>query len=252
MGTRMDPGRLRVGTSGWTYDHWRGNFYPKGLAQTKWLEHYARSFDTVEINATFYRMPTESAVEHWRATAPDGFVYAVKGSRYITHIRRLLDVDDEIERFMDRMKPLGESFGPLLWQLPPTMEIDLARLDSFLSCLPSGRRHAFEFRHASWFVDDVYELLSRHGVALVQACGERVRTEFRATAPFVYARFHGSAKYHSTYTPQRLEPWADFLGRQLAEGRDCYAYFNNDEGGHAPVDALKFLGLLGRSPYEGF
>lgn len=247
--TEARPARVRVGTSGWVYNHWRGNFYPKGVPQSRWLEHYAHTFETVEINATFYRMPTEQAVQHWRETAPEGFVYAVKGSRYITHIRRLLESEDEIERFFERMKSLGPTFGPVLWQLPPTMKADIDRLQRFLEALPVGVRHAFEFRHESWFADEVYELLRRHDAALVQACGERVRTDFRATAGFVYARFHGSAKYHSTYTPQRLEPWAAFLSEQLAAGRDCYAYFNNDEGGHAPLDALKLLKLLGARPY---
>lgn len=242
-------GRMRVGTSGWSYDHWRGNFYPNGLPSSRWLDHYARTFDTVEINATFYRMPTERAVEHWRDAAPAGFTYAVKGSRYITHIRKLLEPEDEVGRFMDRMKPLGDHFGPLLWQLPPTMHLDLPRLDRFISALPRDRRHAIEFRHESWLADEVFELLERRDIALVQACGERLRTEFRATAGFVYARFHGSKKYHGAYSPQRLEPWASFFAEQLSAGRDCYAYFNNDAGGHAPVDALKLLRMLGTSPY---
>lgn len=237
--------RLLVGTSGWSYDHWSGCFYPEHLPAADRLTFYAERFSTVEINATFYRLPSESTVSHWRDGVPTDFRFAVKGSRYITHIRRLADTDDAVARFLDRVGGLRDRLAVVLWQLPPTLQRDDDRLDAFLAPLAATPvRHAVEFRHESWFAEEVYALLRSHNAALVSASGDDLAPAFVPTADFVYARFHGTATYHGAYARPALEPWAAFLADQLAEGRDCYAYFNNDAEGHAPVDAQRLLGMV--------
>lgn len=247
-----ERGTIRVGTSGWSYDHWRGVFYPDHLPAEGRLAHYATRFDTVEVNSTFYGLPKEETVLHWRESVPDGFVFAVKGSRYVTHIRRLRDVGDDVETLMWRLRPLGETLGPMLWQLPPSMKKDVRLLDSFLSILRAsssrdGRpiRHAIEFRDDSWLDDEVFATLSAHDAAIVNTSGEQLRTDFTPTASFVYVRFHGTRRYHGTYERPQLAPWERFLSQQAAQGRDCYAYFNNDAEGHAPGDAHTLLQMLG-------
>lgn len=247
----MGAGRLLVGTSGWSYDHWRARFYPEHLPTPRRLGYYATRFSTVEVNATFYGLPKEKTVLGWRDAVPDDFVFAVKGSRYVTHIRKLRDVSEEIDTFLERVRPLGAKLGPLLWQLPPFLERDLGLLEAFISALPSdGLRHAIEFRHDTWLDDDVFALLQRHGVAVVHVSGDMLATDFTPTADFVYARFHGTTRYHGSYAAPQLEPWAAFLRQQLDAGRDAYAYFNNDAEGHAPVDAARLLGMLEGTPGE--
>lgn len=236
--------QLLVGTSGWSYDHWRGRFYPKHLPVARRLGYYAEHFRTVEVNATFYGLPKTKTVETWRDEVPDGFVFAVKGSRYITHMRKLANVVEPLERFFERVGPLGAKQGPLLWQLPPFLQRDLGLLGSFLEALPKQYRHAIEFRNESWLAEDVFDLLRKHNAAMVNASGDFLRTDFTPTADFVYARFHGTTRYHGSYGHPALRPWAEFLGAQLEAGRDCYAYFNNDVEGHAPVDAARLMGML--------
>lgn len=236
---------LRIGTSGWSYDHWAGVFYPEHLAPAHRLEYYASRFATVEIDATFYRLPSEKAVLTWRDAVPADFVFAVKGSRFVTHFRKLSDVDDALATFLRRVGLLGAKLGVVLWQLPPTLQRDDALLEHFLTQLPeSPVRHAIEFRHESWLADGVYDLLRSRGAAMVSVSGDMLRTDLTATADFVYARFHGTSRYHGAYERPALEPWAEFLRRQLAEGRDCFAYFNNDAEGHAPADAARLIGML--------
>jgi uncharacterized protein YecE (DUF72 family) len=246
----MAEGRLLVGTSGWSYDHWRGRFYPEHLAVSRRLGYYAKQFDTVEVNATFYGLPKKRTVESWREAVPPGFVFAVKGSRYITHMRKLENVAEPLARLMDRISPLGDTLGPLLWQLPPFLERDDDRLERFLDALPAGHRHAVEFRNETWLHADVFALLREHGVAVVNVSGEMLKTDLTTTADFVYVRFHGTVRYHGAYARPQLEPWAAFLRRHLRAGRDCYAYFNNDAEGHAPVDAERLVGMLARHPAE--
>jgi uncharacterized protein YecE (DUF72 family) len=183
---------VRVGCSGWNYKHWRERVYPKGLPARRWLEHYASLFDTVEVNATFYRLPTRSAVANWVAQSPPGFVFTVKASRYLTHIKRLTDLGGGLARFYERIEPLVESpkLGPVLWQLPENFHRNDDRLADALAALPPGR-HCFEFRHASWFADDVYALLRERGVALV--IGDTPKRPFQTlelTAKWTFVRFH--------------------------------------------------------------
>lgn len=242
-------GRLLVGTSGWSYAHWTGVVYPPGLPAGQRLARYAQTFTTVEVNATFYRTPSEKTVDVWREVTPAGFVFAVKGTRLVTHIRRLRDVSDAAAAFLDRISRLGGKLEVVLWQLPPSLRRDEALLAEFLQVLEEaavpGRavRHAIEFRHDSWLDDRVFSTLAERGVAMVNVSGETLRTVLVPTACFVYARFHGLPLYRGAYDERALEPWARYLREHLAEGRDCYAYFNNDAEGHAPRDALRLLAM---------
>jgi uncharacterized protein YecE (DUF72 family) len=224
-----------IGCSGWNYPHWRGRVYPPGCPVSRWLQYYATLFDTVEVNSTFYRLPRREAVARWVERVPDDFVFAVKMSRYVTHIRRLTGLEEGVERFYERIEPLMESgkLGPVLWQLPPTFKRNDGRLASALELLPEGR-HCFEFRHASWYADDVYELLREHGVALV--IPDSPKYPFRAlelTANWTFVRFHyGSRGRRGNYSERELEEWAQRI-EAWRRRVDVYAYFNNDWEGFA-------------------
>ncbi len=229
-----------IGCSGWNYPHWRERVYPKGLPQRRWLEHYATLFDTVEVNNTFYRLPTHSSVAGWVEHTPAEFVFTVKASRYLTHIKRLTDLERGVERFYECIEPLVESgkLGPVLWQLPGNFQRNDERLASALEQLPSGR-HCFEFRHPSWFVPEVYDLLRGRGAALV--IGDDPRRPFQThelTADWTFVRFHrGRRGRNGNYSETELEEWK----RRVAAWRsevDVYAYFNNDWQGYAVKNAL--------------
>jgi uncharacterized protein YecE (DUF72 family) len=227
-------GTIRVGCSGWNYKHWRELFYPKGLPPKRWLDRYAEVFDTVEINNTFYRLPTTTAVAGWVEQSPPDFLFAVKVSRYLTHIKRLSDLSG-MGLFLERIEPLLRSpkMGPLLWQLPPNFKRDDERLAAALAQLPPGR-HCFEFREPSWFVPETYELLRTFGVALV--IGHDPRRPWQAhelTADWTFVRFHaGERGERGNYAEDELEEWAQRLEGWRSHG-DVYAYFNNDWEGFA-------------------
>ncbi len=238
---------MRVGTSGWSYDHWAGPFYPKGVGSAHRLEFYATRFPTVEIDGTFYRTPSDLTVKAWAAAVPGDFAFAVKGSRFITQFHRLKDVTDQTAAFMERMELLGPKLHVVLWQLPPTMKRDDRVLDTFLANLPENAvRHAVEFRHESWLCAEVFDVLRRHGAAQVHVSSDVMPRELTPTADFVYVRFHDTAEYHGSYVEPALEPWCAFLHEQAAQGRDGYAYFNNDAQAHAPADAARLRAMLGR------
>jgi uncharacterized protein YecE (DUF72 family) len=235
---------LRVGTSGWVYREWRGPFYSPKLAQARWFEHYATVFDTAEINATFYRLPTQATVARWREASPEGFVFAWKASRFITHMKRLKDVEAAIERVYAPMLALGAKLGPALFQLPPQMSCDLPRLTAFLDLLPADRRHVVEFRHPSWYAEPVFEALAARGAALCISDHHHAPAPWVATAPFVYVRGHGpGGRYRDAYSDGELDRWAERIGAWRAEGRDVFAYFDNDIGCAAPGDAVRLLKL---------
>ena len=223
-------GPVRVGCSGWNYKWWRDDFYG-GLPPRDWLRHYARHFDTVEVNTTFYRLPLRSSVARWVEETPPDFLFAVKASRYLTHIKRLTDLESGLRRFHDRIEPVARSpkMGPVLWQLPPTFRRDDDRLVRALEALPPGR-HAWEFRHPSWFAEGVYALLRLHGAALVIADRPEIKS-FQAhelTADWTFVRFHyGSRGRRGNYSERELEEWARRLEDWSANG-DVLAYFNND------------------------
>lgn len=228
---------VRIGCSGWNYAHWREPVYG-GAPPARWLELYAARFDTVEVNATFYRLPTRRAVEGWVERTPDGFTFAVKASRYLTHVRRLQDLGRGVERFFAPLEPLAAAgrLGPVLWQLPETFRRDDDRLAAALDRLPPAA-HAWEFRHASWFAAEIYALLREHTAALVVGdTPDRPFQERVLTAPWTYVRFHhGSRGRRGSYSETELREWAGWLG-----GLDvpAWAYFNNDWEGFAPRNAL--------------
>jgi uncharacterized protein YecE (DUF72 family) len=245
--------RVRIGCSGWNYAHWRnGVFYPPRLASRNWLHFYAQHFDTVEINMTFYRLPKQHVVERWVLESPPGFTFSVKVSRYVTHVKRLLDVPEHLPLLYERIDPLLRSpkLGPFLWQLPPTFALDLDRLATALEHLHDGHRHAFEFRHPSWFREEVYTLLREHRVALV--IGDRPQVNgfqtHELTSDFTFVRFHsGTRGRNGNYSHSELDEWADRLERWAREV-DVFAYFNNDWEGYAIENALYLQRRLAAIP----
>jgi len=229
----MPPARnrsVRIGCSGWNYQSWKDEFY-EGRPAREWLRHYAKHFDTVEVNNTFYRLPLESSVARWVEESPPNFLFSIKASRYLTHIKRLSDLEAGLQRFYERLRPLvgTPKFGPVLWQLPPTFRRDDDRLARALAALPRGR-HCFEFRHPSWFADPVYELLRAHGAALVIADRPEIK-EFQAhvfTTDWTFVRFHyGSRGRRGNYSKSELEEWAGRFEDWRREV-EILAYFNND------------------------
>jgi len=240
-------GRIRVGCSGWNYASWRGGLYPEGLAQRRWLERYAELFDTVEVNSTFYRLASRTGVERWVEQTREDFVFAVKASQYLTHMKRLRDMDTGVVRFYESIQPLLDvgRLGPVVWQLPGNFHRDDARLAGALEHLPPGR-HCFEFRHPSWFTDDVYSVLRAHGVALV--IGDRPERPFQThemTADFTLVRFHyGMRGRRGNYSETEVDHWAELL-REWARHVDVFAYFNNDWEEFAPKNARGLARRLG-------
>jgi uncharacterized protein YecE (DUF72 family) len=240
---------LRIGTSGWTYPSWRDVLYPAGVAQRRWLECYAESFDTVELNASFYRLPSAEQFASWKRRTPPGFAFAVKGSRFVTHVRRLAAVEEAVQAFFSHSQKLGRKAGVTLWQLPPSLECDPGRLADFLELLPRGRtrRQAVEFRHPSWYVPGVYSLLERREVALVlpdSAESTAMRApELRHTAGFTYLRFHCGRGRRGNYTEGQLRQWAERIAGWRRRS-DVYVYFNNDWEGFAVRNAQRLKQLL--------
>jgi uncharacterized protein YecE (DUF72 family) len=241
---------VRVGCSGWNYDDWRGRLYPEGLAKTRWLEAFAREFDTVEVNSTFYRLPSRDAVNRWAEQTPSGFLFAAKASRYLTHVRRLRDVGDGIGRMYERLEPLETAgkLGPIVWQLPPNFRRDDERLAGLLALLGRGR-HCIEFRHESWFHAEVYALLRDAGVALVIA--DHPKWPFQAhelTTDWTLVRLHhGRRGRRGNYSRTELEEWARRIRRWARRG-DVLVYLNNDWEGFAVENARTLRRLLQRAP----
>jgi len=266
---------IRIGTSGWHYDHWTGPFYPADLPKEKWLEYYAQHFDTVELNNTFYHLPKPPALKRWHNLTPKNFLYAVKASRYITHIKRLKDVPEELTRFLDLAALLGRKLGPVLYQLPPSLHKDLARLESFLQvlcnvilnpslCSRTGSaqrpvlrssssatakdgseeslsrqpRSVFEFRHESWYCEDTYELLRRFGVGFCIHDLSGLESPRVVTSDIIYVRFHGTTgRYSGCYSKSTLRDWAKWLKDHTKDVRGIYVYFNNDACAYAVRNA---------------
>ncbi|MCH8615160.1 DUF72 domain-containing protein [Sphingomonas sp. SM33] len=243
-----DRGRtIHVGCSGWVYKHWRGLLYPEGLPQKRWFERYAEDFDTVEINASFYRVPLASTFEGWREKAPAGFRYAVKVNRFITHMKKLLGCEDALQQFIDLARPLGPALGPLLYQLPPSLHKDLPRLEAFLNLLPTDLEHVFEFRHKSWYEEDVRALLDRYGVGFVAHDLKGLVSPRWASGRTAYVRFHGAGgKYWGRYSDEALLEWSDWILDQSSRGRSVWCYFNNDIHGHAIEDARTLKSMVGQ------
>ncbi|MDQ2711278.1 MAG: DUF72 domain-containing protein [Acidobacteriota bacterium] len=243
--TRCD---LRIGTSGWHYKHWVGTFYPLRTAPAKMLPFYLEHFDTVEVNNSFYHLPKKPALEHWRTSTPADFTFAVKGSRFLTHMKKLKDSEVGLGRFLDAVEVLGEKLGPILFQLPPNWEIDLQRFRSFLALLPQYHRYAFEFRNQSWETPATYSLLREYntGYCVFDLAG--YQTPIRLTSDFAYVRLHGpGGKYQGSYADDVLASWAEQITRWQAELRAVYVYFDNDDSGFAPSNALRLKQLISSS-----
>jgi len=240
-------GTIRVGCSGWVYKHWRGLFYPEGLPQTRWFARYAEEFDTVEINNSFYRLPSPETFDKWRRQAPAGFCYAVKANRFLTQAKKLLECEEPMERMMSAVRHLGDRLGPMLYQLPPNMKLNLERLESFLKILPPDVASVFEFRNGSWYVPKVYALLERHGASFCVHDMPGSASGRIAVGPVAYVRFHGGeGKYWGRYSDEGLLSWTDWLVDQSRQGRTCWCYFNNDIHGHAIEDARTLKSMVGQ------
>ena len=240
----MKP-RVYIGTSGYSYKSWDKTFYgdtPKRLQ----LEYYITQFPTVELNATFYRLPSEAMVRGWRERVRPDFVYAVKGSRFITHMKKLVKLDGALDKFFDQIEPMKDRTAVILWQLPGMLKKDPARLDEFLAMVPSAYRHAVEFRHPSWYDEEIFGILRKHDAAHVALSSKGMPMNLSVTTDFIYIRFHGleGGAAHD-YTEKELEPWAEFISSEAGRGRTIYAYFNNDINVRAPENAKMLMGMVG-------
>lgn len=238
---------MLIGTSGWQYADWREVFYPKGVAQRRWLEFYARSFATVELNAAFYRPVPRTTFEGWRERTPDDFVMAVKASRVITHSRRLLDPEIPLQRSVEAARGLGDKLGPLLLQLPPNLPAEPDRLRSVLELVPTGVRVVVEPRNETWWTDEVRELLESHNAALCWADRlDQPVTPLWPTADWGYLRLHeGTGEPSPSYRHEVLSDWVTRIDESWGRDRDVFVYFNNDPGGAAILDAIRFAELAG-------
>ncbi|HYE30243.1 MAG TPA: DUF72 domain-containing protein [Methylomirabilota bacterium] len=239
-------GDVFIGTSGYSYKGWDKTFYGDETPKSRQLEFYAERFPTVEINATFYRLPSEGMVAGWRDRVDESFRYAVKGSRFITHMKKLANLDGAMDKFFDRIDPMKSKTAIILWQLPPMLKLDLPRLDDFLAQAPAEYEHAVEFRHPSWNTDETFALLARHHAAHVNLSSKGMPMNLTVTHNIVYIRFHGleGGAAHD-YTIPELEPWAKFIREQAEAGRTVYAYFNNDINTRAPENGFQLMDMVG-------
>jgi len=243
----MTKGRIRIGTSGWSYDHWLGTFYPEGTRQRDLLAVYAERFESVEINRTFYKLPAAGTMTAWRAQTPAAFLFAAKASRFLTHRKKLKDPEEPVARLLGCVEALGDKLGPVLFQLPPRWRVNPDRLEGLLEVLPARHRYAFEFRDPSWHEPKILELLSKRRAAfcIFDLAGERSPIE--VTADFVYIRLHGpGAAYQGSYDGRTLSGWARRIRDWSEAGKDVYCYFDNDEKAYAPHDALRLKEMVER------
>ncbi len=241
------PADIRIGCSGWNYKHWRERFYPKGLPASRWFAFYAEHFNTVEINNSFYRLPSPETFEKWRNQAPPGFCYAVKANRFITQAKKLKECDEPLERMMHAARRLGDRLGPMLYQLPPSLKINLDRLEDFLRIVPKDVTNVFEFRDKSWHVPETFALLDRYGASFCAHDMPGSASERAAVGPIAYVRFHGGeGKYWGRYSDEGLLSWTDWILEQRGQGRDVWCYFNNDIHGHAIHDAQTLKSMVGQ------
>lgn len=235
--------KVFIGTSGWSYEHWKGVFYPEDLAKAKWLEYYCQHFKTVELNASFYHLPKRKTFENWRKRVGRDFVFSVKGSRFITHMKKLKDCQEPAVRFFEAASGVKNSKDIVLWQLPPGLKVNVKRLKEFLGGLRGARwRYAFEFRNETWLCKEVFEMLKGHNMAVVFQDFEYWPITEKITADFVYIRLHGKKElYVSCYTKKELENWAKKIKNWKKEELDVYVYFNNDMRGYAVKNAKELI-----------
>jgi uncharacterized protein YecE (DUF72 family) len=236
---------IRIGTSGWHYKHWVGRFYPERWPDSKMLAYYQERFDTVEINNSFYRLPVESALESWRDSTPPDFLFAVKGSRFLTHMKKLKDAEAGMEKFFSRIDLLKNKLGPVLFQLPPNFGVNLGRLATFIDALPKWHRYAFEFRDESWNTPEVYDLLRSKNAAWCAFHLAGYESPIEVTTDFAYVRLHGpGGKYQGSYTDEALKKWAKRISKWKEELNAVYVYFDNDDSGYAAFNAQRLRALL--------
>lgn len=246
----MAKGRIYIGTSGWNHDSWKGgNFYPEGVRESELLREYTKRFSTVEINRSFYRLPSPKAVESWHEQTPDNFVFACKSSRFLSHRRKLKEPEEPIGRLLRTFQPLGKKLGPFLFQLPPRWKVNLERLQHFLAILPPEYRYTIEFRDTSWLCDAVYKALEHRGVALCFYDFKQYRSPEVATADFIYIRLHGPNvdPYWGAYDGRTLSSYAKKIRNWSGEGKDVFCYFDNDRNACAPQDARRLIEKLASS-----
>lgn len=237
---------IHIGTSGWHYEHWKGPFYPEDLSASRFLAYYTQYFQTAEINNTFYHLPTEKAMAEWRDKVPAGFIFAVKASRYITHMKKLKEPEKSLSVFLKRVEILGDKLGPILFQLPPYWHFNLERLKAFLEALPRDFRYAFEFRDESWINDSANEALAEHNAAFCIYDFAGTQSPKIVTSDLVYVRLHGpEAAYAGQYDDATLTAWAQDFTAWKKQGKQIYCYFDNDEAGYAVQDALRLKGMVG-------
>jgi uncharacterized protein YecE (DUF72 family) len=237
---------LRIGTSGWHYKDWRGIFYPEKMPAKAYLDYYASHFDTVELNGVFYRLPTTEAVKEWYRVTPPTFLFAYKGSRFITHMKKLNDAQDALKTMLKQAALLKEKLSVILWQLPPFFTVNTNRLRDFLRLLPKDTPHVMEFRHPSWYTPEIFELLKTHHVGLCLHDMKGSVSPLEVTSNMVYVRFHGTGekKYHGGYSDDQLKDWAQRIQRWRKTKKDVYVYFNNDYYGMAINNAKTLLNLI--------
>jgi uncharacterized protein YecE (DUF72 family) len=239
---------IRIGTSGYHYKHWIGRYYPAGMKPPGMLAHYARDFDSVELNNTFYQLPSEETVDSWRTGTPPGFLFAVKGSRFITHMIKLEEAQRGLSNFLPRVERLRSKLGPILWQLPPRWKVNVERLDEFLSLLPRRHRYAFELRNATWMTDAVLEVLRKYNAAFCIYELAGYHSPIEITADWTYIRLHGPSafKYQGSYSDAQLTEWADRIRGWRRRMKATYVYFDNDDSAYAVRNALTLKRLLGK------
>jgi uncharacterized protein YecE (DUF72 family) len=236
--------KIHVGTSGWHYKHWQNTFYPEGTKPKDYMNYYLNFFRTVEINNSFYRLPSRDTFENWRKSVPDDFIYAVKGSRFITHMKKLKEPKEHFANFIEKVDGLQEKLGPILFQLPPRWNYNSDRFKSFLDALPDTYRYTFEIRNHTWYNEEVYGLLRERNIAFSIYELEYHMSPMEVTADFIYVRLHGPGnKYQGSYLDGTLWKWADYCKTRRNEGKDVYVYFDNDQEAYAAHNA-KVLNIL--------
>lgn len=237
---------IHIGTSGWNYDHWVGAFYPEDLSKSDWLDHYCSQFDTVEVNNTFYNLPDPETLEDWVNRTPDDFTFAAKANRYITHMKKLNEPEESLENMLEVFGAFGAKLKPILFQLPPNWNFNEDRLRNFLNLIPDDQMITFEFRDQSWMNDTTFSILEENGAAFCIYDLAGYQSPMEVTADFLYVRLHGPSdqKYKGKYNEDQLGWWADRLREWKDDGKDVYLYFDNDEQGFAPQNALELKDMV--------
>ena len=236
---------IHIGTSGWHYGHWEGPFYPKDISSDEYLEYYSKHFHTVEVNNSFYKIPDQETIREWRDTVPKRFIFSVKASRYITHMKKLKDPDKGVPNLMSAISLFENKLGPILFQLPPNWHANPERLEAFIISLPRNYDYAFEFRDTSWFDDRIYKILEKHNTAFcIYELGDVMSPKI-ITSDLIYIRLHGPAgPYKGQYKTSALEEWAKSISKWSKHGKKIYCYFDNDEAGYAPRDAMRLQDMV--------